>query len=322
MSYLTLTGKFGTGEKFSGSFPCGLQATAAAALRLFAAGCCLALASGCASLPDVALHLDGRHSTTVELKGARGPLSAQQSASILKELERKAGTLDVLQRHVAVEEAIVGSPLVVGNKVVLLQDGPPTYGAMIAAIRKARNHINLETYIFEDDETGRLFADLLLEKQRQGIQVNLIYDSVGSLKTPKPFFERLKQAGVGVLEFNPVNPLAAKKGWQVNKRDHRKLLVIDGDTAFLGGVNISSVYSSGSTVLRGDTTDRESVSWRDTHLQVEGPVVPISRSFSLRPGTDKRENPGSQGVFSAAQASGTEWLRSAVRPTNPQASFI
>lgn len=250
-----------------------LQAIATAAVRLLAAGCCLALASGCASLPDVALHLDGRHSGTVELKGARGPLSAQQSAATLKELERKAGAIDILQKHMALEEAVVGSPLVVGNKVVLLQDGPATYEAMFAAMRKARNHINLETYIFEDDEIGRKFADLLLEKQGQGIQVNLIYDSVGALNTPKPFFDRLRQAGVAVVEFNPVNPLAAKKGWQINKRDHRKLLVVDSHTAFLGGINISGVYSSGSTVRHGGATGDQSVSWRDTHVQIEGPVV-------------------------------------------------
>lgn len=244
-----------------------------AAVRLLAAGCCLALASGCASLPDVAFHLDGRHAAPVELKGARGPLSAEQSAAILKELERKAGAVDILQKHVALEEAVVGSPLVVGNKVVLLQDGPATYEAMFAAIRKARNHINVETYIFEDDEIGRRFAELLLEKQRQGIQVNLIYDGVGSLKTPKPFFDRLKQGGIAVVEFNPVNPLAAKKGWQINKRDHRKLLVIDGHTAFLGGINISGVYSSGSAAQHGGTAGGESVRWRDTHAQIEGPVV-------------------------------------------------
>jgi len=69
------------------------------------------------------------------------------------------------------------------------------------------DHINLETYIFEDDEVGRRFADLLLEKQGEGVQVNLIYDSVGCLNTPAAFFERLRDGGVQTLEFNPVNPL-------------------------------------------------------------------------------------------------------------------
>ncbi|HET7237384.1 MAG TPA: cardiolipin synthase, partial [Terrimicrobiaceae bacterium] len=268
------------------------------------------LASGCASLPDVALHLDGRHATAVELKGARGPLSAQQSAAILKELERKSGAFDILQKHVALEEAVVGSSLVVGNKVVLLQDGPATYEAMFAAIRKATNHINLETYIFEDDEIGRQFADLLLEKQMEGIQVNLIYDSVGSLKTPKSFFDRLKQAGIAVTEFNPVNPLAAKKGWQINKRDHRKLLLIDGHTAFLGGVNISSVYSSGSAVGRSDTLEGESISWRDTHVQIEGPVVADFQKLFLETWDKQKGEPvAAKEYFPALKPRGNEIVR-------------
>jgi cardiolipin synthase len=73
------------------------------------------------------------------------------------------------------------------------------------------------------------FAEVLLEKQRQGVQVNLIYDGVGSLSTQRAFFERLnKEAGVRVLKFNPVNPPKAKGGWELNNRDHRKLLIVDG----------------------------------------------------------------------------------------------
>jgi phosphatidylserine/phosphatidylglycerophosphate/cardiolipin synthase-like enzyme len=104
----------------------------------------------------------------------------------------------------------------------------------------------METYILEDDEVGRRFADALLEKQRQGVQVNLIYDAVGAMATPGKFFERLTDAGIRVVKFNPVNPLEAKRGWDVNNRDHRKLLIVDGTTAFVGGINISAVYSGSS----------------------------------------------------------------------------
>jgi cardiolipin synthase len=170
------------------------------------------------------------------------------------------------------EEAVAGSPLVIGNKVTLLKDGPATYQAMLAAIGRARDHVNLETYIFEDDATGRQFADLLLTKRSEGVRVNLLYDSVGGLRTPQAFFDRLKDDGVSVIEFNPVNPLKAKKGWQINNRDHRKLLVVDGAVAFLGGINISDVYSTGSSVVRG-SPDPSSGGWRDTHVQIEGPVA-------------------------------------------------
>src|SRR5205085_9964600 len=132
-------------------------------------------------------------------------------------------------------ESIVGSPLVVGNKATLLLDGPATYQSMFAAIRGARNHINMESYIIEDDEVGQRFAAALIAKQKQGVQVNLIYDSVGALKTPREFFQTLRDSGIKVLEFNPVNPLAAKKNWAVTQRDHRKLLIVDGEIAFVGG---------------------------------------------------------------------------------------
>src|SRR3990172_12664855 len=211
----------------------------------------LCLLAGCATLPDAQLLLERHTVQTAQFESARGPLSAGESAAILARLKSKAGDLDILEKHIAVEEAIVESPLILGNKVTLLQDGEATYAAMFAAIRKARDHINLESYIIEGDEIGQQFADLLLEQQGRGVQVNVIYDSVGGLKTPKAFYKRLTDAGIEVLEFNPVNPLKARKQWLVNNRDHRKLLVIDGRTAFIGGVNIRSVYSSGS-VVRGD----------------------------------------------------------------------
>jgi len=103
--------------------------------------------------------------------------------------------------------------------------------------------------------------------------VNIIYDSVGSINAPREFFKRLTEGGIQVLEFNPINPLTAKKGWDVNQRDHRKLLIVDGQSAFLGGINISSVYSGGSFSPRSRQRPDGKTPWRDTHLQVEGPVV-------------------------------------------------
>lgn len=168
-------------------------------------------ASACTPLPD-ADALIARHAGQVaSFETASGPLSVQKAAAILAELKRKSGDIDILDKQIALEQAVVGSPLILGNKVTLLQDGAATYSAMFAAIRQAQDHINLESYIIEDDEIGRQFADLLLEKQRRGVQVNLIYDSFGSVGTPQVFFDRLKEGGVEVLEFNPVNPLAVKK---------------------------------------------------------------------------------------------------------------
>jgi cardiolipin synthase len=184
--------------------------------------------AACSSLPVIVPDMaDAR--TPVQVEAANGRiLSAGQSEALLVKRGLTSAQSDHFERHLALEQEVSGSPLTTGNAAVLLQDGPATYAAMFAAIEGARDHINLETFILEDDEVGRRFAEALLEKQRQGIQVNLIYDGVGSLSTPREFFERLKDAGIRVLEFNPVNPLKAKGGWELNNRDHRKLLIVDG----------------------------------------------------------------------------------------------
>jgi len=214
----------------------------------------------------------------IQLQGSRGALTAKQSQIVLDRLALNAPDTGIFERHLAFENAVVDEPLTTSNKVRLLQDGPATYAAMAQAILVAKDHINFETYIIEDDEVGRAFVKLLLDKQRIGVQVNLIYDSVGSITMPRTFFDELKLAGGAVLEFNPVNPLKAKKGWDINQRDHRKLLIVDGKTVFLGGVNISSVYSSGSfgrhkVAKPAAKNGEKNTPWRDTHIEISGPVV-------------------------------------------------
>ena len=225
--------------------------------------------TGCSSLPRIVPELAIARRAPVQWQGARGPLSATQRQAVLAQLRSRGPQTNIFDRHLALEEAIVGVPLTTGNDVLLLQDGPATYRAMLAAIAGARDHIHMETYILEDDEVGQQFVQALIDKQRQGVQVNLIRDSAGTINTPASLFERLAASGVQVLEFNPLNPLVARKVWELNQRDHRKLLIVDGRVAFLGGINISSVYSSGSTrkPLHGE------LAWRDTDLQLQGPVV-------------------------------------------------
>ncbi len=241
----------------------------------------LLVLSGCSSLPtlnpDLALH----SARPVRLQGARGPLTYKQSHDILARLEKGADDTNIFDRHLLVQQEIDATPLVVGNKVQLLQDGPPTYASMFAAIAAAKDHVNLETFILEDDEIGKRLIDALLERQTEGIQVNVIYDSVGSLGTPKEFFQPLRDAGANIVEYNPVNPLNAVKGWELNQRDHRKLLVVDGRMAYVGGINISSVYTHGSSLLGGALSRaktagvpaKDAIGWRDTHLLMQGPVV-------------------------------------------------
>ena len=227
---------------------------------------------GCATLPDVDPWLAyGGAQVSDEAKTIR-PLSQKQTEAVLAKVVRKGDETDLLTRQAALEEAVAGTPLVPGNDVRLLNDGPATYQAMFEAIEHANDHIHLEFYTIDDDpETGRRLADLLLLKRAQGVAVNMIYDGVGSIDTPREYFKRLRDGGVNTVEFNPVNPLTAATGWRLNHRDHRKLTIVDGKVAFTGGINISGVYSSGSSA--SDSNVRSAEGWRDINIRIEGPVV-------------------------------------------------
>jgi cardiolipin synthase A/B len=247
-------------------------------------GALLTLGAGCASTSDARILQQHDAAQSAEFKNAWGRVSEKRSAALVAELKRKAGDLDILDRQIALEQAVVGEPLVLDNKVTLLLDGPATYDAMFAAIRSAKKNINVEKYIIQDDEIGQQFAELLLERRRAGVQVNVMYDSVGNFKTKKEYFDRLRAAGVNVVEFNPVNPLVAKRRWSLTHRDHRKLLIVDGRTVILGGINIDNVYAtnppsgsgSGGSSLGssgGDKKKGRQSGWRDTDIQIDGPAV-------------------------------------------------
>lgn len=133
----------------------------------FLTGSCWLFAAGCAQLPNLGNAMQAHGATSVQIEGARGPHSTQRVETILAELRGTGDEADVLQQHIAVEQAIVGTPLMGGNEVILLQDGAATYRAMFAAIGTATDHINLESYIIEDDEIGRQLADLLLAALRE-----------------------------------------------------------------------------------------------------------------------------------------------------------
>lgn len=245
--------------------------TAKALFRIFAGiYICLAMAA-CASLPDLSyLDAASQAPATPTIETSRGKIPPKQAESLLAQRLRNTSTS--IKALAALEEAATGSPLIYGNKVSLLFDGPQTLNAMMKAVASAKNHVNLETYIFDQDELGLKFADLLIAKQRAGVQVNIIYDSVGTIGTPQEFFNRMRQAGIRLLEFNPVNPLKATGDWKINNRDHRKILVVDGKIAFTGGINIANDYSRSSLFRSKKKHDRE-LGWRDTHVQIEGPAV-------------------------------------------------
>jgi cardiolipin synthase len=267
---------------------------------------------GCVSVPNVEPVIQSANSgAEPQLVGARGPLSEDQSKAILEKLRTQAPDSDILQRHLAIEGEIAESPLVVGNRTRILRDGEATFSAMFAAIRNARDHVNLEYYIVEDVESGgEHLGDLLLGKHAEGVQVNIIYDSYGSNATPAAFFARLKAGGINIVDFNPINPLEVAAGSSPNDRDHRKILVVDGATAIVGGVNLSADYEVHSLAKFGAIEGKPAAYWRDTDLQIDGPVVAqLQRLFLEHWGAQKGPPLNEAKFFPSVSPKGKEVVR-------------
>lgn len=265
---------------------------------------------GCAQLPKIELHQATSRVQTIAVEDARGPVSASKSKALIDDLTPTQAQASALERHLAFEAANTLTPLNAGNSVQLLQDGPATYQAMLQAIETARDHINVETYIFDEDEVGKSFAMILINKQSQGVQVNIIRDSVGTANTSPQFFQKLASSGIMLLEFNPINPLVAGLKWSPNQRDHRKLLIVDGKQAFLGGINISSVHSGGSFGKKSRRTATDAPAWRDTDLKLEGPVVAELQKLFLATWEKQQGEPlAPKNYFPPLKAVGTTLVR-------------
>jgi cardiolipin synthase A/B len=207
------------------------------------------------------------------------PIVARQ-----RELSEDAGdkalqaALDQYKDDTAVRELVdsvrrySSAPLTTGNRVNVLIDGPQTYSAIEAALRAARHDIHIETFIYGAGDVGQRFADLLAQKRKEGIEVRVLYDSLGSRETPREFFEKLRQQNVEVREFRPLSPIKTPEVWKLQNRDHRKIIVVDGQVGFTGGINIDSTYESASTSKPGPERGLEN-GWRDTHIEIQGPAV-------------------------------------------------
>ncbi|MHB8799597.1 MAG: phospholipase D-like domain-containing protein [Thermoanaerobaculia bacterium] len=158
---------------------------------------------------------------------------------------------------------VAGAPLVHGNTVRLLRDAEENYPAWLSAIGSARRSVHFENYLVHDDEVGRRFAAALGDKAREGVPVRVLYDWFGCLGKAGPrFWRRLREAGVEVRCFNPPRP-GQPLGWIV--RDHRKCLVVDGKVAFVTGLCVGTMWEG--------STERGLPGWRDTGIELRGPVV-------------------------------------------------
>lgn len=149
-----------------------------------------------------------------------------------------------------------------GNKVTFLATGGETYRAMLEAIEGAKESIHLETYILHSDKIGRRFAAALEAKARTGVRVRIIFDSIGSLEIDAVYLTRLRNSGVQLLEYHPIAPWRPRWAW--GRRDHRKILVVDGRVGFAGSININDNHAP---------VEDGGGDWHDAHLRVEGPAA-------------------------------------------------
>jgi len=154
------------------------------------------------------------------------------------------------------------------NEVEIFTDGYQLFPALLADIQAARSHIHIDMYIFAEDPLGRMMADALIAKSREGVEVRLIYDDVGCWNVSHAFFEQLREEGIEVMPFLPVRfPSFTSK---VNYRNHRKLIIVDGRTGYIGGMNVALRY------VKGTATQP----WRDTMLRLQGGgVYALQRAF-------------------------------------------
>ena len=179
--------------------------------------------------------------------------------------------LHVADSHKQLVDLFINQNLSLPFKVAavdIMTDGYSFFPELLADIGRAKHHIHISMYIFEEDPLGNLLADALIDKVRQGVKVRIIYDDVGCWRVPHRFFERMREGGIEVQPFLPVHfPTFTSK---VNYRNHRKIIVIDGQVGYIGGMNIALRYLKG--------TDKQP--WRDTMLRLQGPIVySLQRAF-------------------------------------------
>ncbi len=175
-----------------------------------------------------------------------------------------------IRQQLMLARTLTGSTLLTARDVEIYTSGADKFEALLRDIASARRYINLQYYIFADDAIGTRIAEALMERARAGVKVRVIYDHIGSIKVKNSFFRRMREAGIEVYPFfRVVFPLFATR---INWRNHRKLVVIDGHTGYIGGMNIADRYIDG-----GDFD-----LWRDAHMRITGPAVgTLQYSFAV-----------------------------------------
>jgi cardiolipin synthase len=193
--------------------------------------------------------------------------SSKRGVAALADFERTHPTrVDIadppLRRVIEGFERLAEMPAVSGNGAELLIDGPEAFAAMFEAIDAAQSYVLVQFYILRDDEIGRAMQERLIRKAQAGCTVRVIYDAIGSHGLPWRYLAALREAGVEVADFHSLSQPHSR--FQINFRNHRKIVVVDGRVGFLGGLNVGEEYCG---------RDPHFGHWRDTHLRISGPIV-------------------------------------------------
>jgi cardiolipin synthase len=190
-----------------------------------------------------------RYAVIEKIEGAEGELLDPRTEGLLRLGQR-----------------LVEAPASHGNGTRILVDGAATYRAMIQAIETAKDHIHVEFYIFQPDETGTALRDRLARKARAGVQVRVLVDAAGSSALPGDFWAPLREAGGKAAVFHPIGEMLARfrRRDRIDFRNHRKIVVVDGRIGFTGGINVGREYLG---------LDPAHGKWRDTHVRIEGPAA-------------------------------------------------
>lgn len=167
-----------------------------------------------------------------------------------------------IQKLTSMHQKISGMQLTRGNQTDLLIDGEATFNSIIEGISNAKDYVLIQFYMFHDDGLGRRVQEALIERAKTGVRVYMLYDEVGSSGLPQSYIDTLKNAGVEVSSFGTTRGFTNQ--FQINFRNHRKIVVVDGVTGWLGGLNVGDEYMG---------LDPKFSPWRDTHLKLQGPIV-------------------------------------------------
>jgi cardiolipin synthase len=229
-----------------------------------------------------------------------------RSASEAPEAELPADVAKIAQ----LGRRLVDMPAIGGNEVALLEDANATYAALDEAVRAARHHLHMEYYIWQPDETGHHFRDLVIERARAGVECRVLLDAVGCRRLGRSFLRPLLAAGARAGFFMPLHPFPLRKRWSLHLRNHRKIVVIDGQVAFMGSQNIGDEYRGRLQRLSP---------WYDTHVRLSGPAALfLQQAFAEDWYLVMRERLDSEAYFRQPQRPGRSIVQ--ILPTGPDES--